>query len=132
MKLQNFATDESLEEQGVWVNLGNGVEVKVARMGNSAHKAEWRKLQQPHLKEIRLNTLDEETARDLALKALSRTILLDWSGIKDVDGKEVEYSEENAYEALRDNRDFRNAIEEIASEREAFKEELEEDSQKNS
>ena len=37
MKLSKFKTSASLEMEGVWVNIGEGAEVRVARIGNDAY-----------------------------------------------------------------------------------------------
>jgi len=127
-----FATDEALETEGKWFNMGKTTRVKVARSGNQKYV----KLLRKKLEE---NKLDLETmgddANDLAEKVLvdviADTILLDWEDIQ-YQGKEMEYSRLNA-RLLLQIKDFRKKIVGFSESFEAYKikqeEELGNDSQ---
>ena len=110
---QEFATDEKLETEGVWHELGDGARVKVARLGNPAWQKEYNRLPQPirnaaqngRLKGPLAETFDKRNAAVLA-----KTILVGWDGMEDEHGQPLPYSVEAAEEALRDLKDFRALI----------------------
>lgn len=121
MKISKFATDLDLEEEGVWVEIGDGAKLKVARVGNPRYRERIRQLTKPYRNQIRSSTLPEDISDDLVLKAFSECILLDWEGLEDDKGKPITYSKEHAYELLKGLRDFRSLVAEIAQEQETFR-----------
>jgi len=121
MKISRFATDLGLEEDGVWMDIGDGASLKVARVGNPRYRKRIAQLTKPYKRQIRSDTLPEDLSDELVLKAFSETILLDWKGIEDDKGKAIKYSQEAAYKLLSGLRDFRSLVAEIAMEQEAFR-----------
>lgn len=121
MKISRFATDLNLEENGVWVDLGDGGQLLIARMSNPAYRDRIRILTKPYKRQIRNDSLEEGILDDLIIKAMSETVLLDWKGIEDDKGKPIKYSTKNAYELLRDLRDFRVLVSELSTEQELFR-----------
>lgn len=120
MKLSSFVTDTSLEQEGVWVDIGDGAEIRVARAGNPEHEALLRKLRKPHEKRFRSGEIPPDLAKSIAVEAMARHILLDWRGITEDDGTPIPYSYENA-KRLLGLRDFREMVAEIAMEAETFR-----------
>ena len=123
MKISTFATDLDLEENGVWVDIGDGGKLKVARMGNPRYQEAVRRISKPHKTQIRNKTISEDLSGELLLKAMADSILLDWKGIEDDKGKPIKYSADMAYTLMRDLRDFRNLVVELATEQAAFRRE---------
>lgn len=121
MKLSRFTTDSTLELNGVWVDIGEGAKLLVARVGNPRYRERLRALMKPYKRQVRTDTLPEDLSEDMVLRAFSETILLGWEGLEDEDGKAVPYSREKAYELLRDLRDFRAIVAEIAQEQETYR-----------
>lgn len=121
MKLSRFTTDSTLELNGVWVDIGEGAKLLVARVGNPRYRERLRALMKPYKRQIRTDTLPEDLSEDMVLRAFSETILLGWEGLEDDNGAAVPYSREKAYELLRDLRDFRAMVAEIAQEQEAYR-----------
>lgn len=121
MKISTFATDLDLEENGVWVDIGDGGQLKVARMGNPRYQEAVRRISKPHKTQIRNKTITEDLSDELLLKSMAETILLDWKGIEDDKGKAIKYSVETAFKLMRDLRDFRNLVVELATEQAAFR-----------
>lgn len=121
MKISAFRTDENLEVEGVWVDLGDGGKVKVARLGNPQHRKVSQALGRPHQAQIRAGRLKPEVAEKLGIQATAQAILLDWEGIEDDDGKLIPYSQEKALELLTELKDFRDTVLEIAGEMETFR-----------
>lgn len=123
MKISKFATDLDLEENGVWVDIGEGGEILVARMGNPRYQKAVQSISKPHRTQIRQKTISEDLSDELLLKAMAETILLDWKGIEDDKGKVIKYTKDTAFKLLRDLRDFRNLVVELATEQAAFRRE---------
>ena len=105
-----FGTNERLEQDGVWVDLGDGGSVKVARAGNKANRKLLKRLVGPHKAALRSDRLPDDVLEKLTIECMARTILLDWRGIEEDDGKNVEYSVENAIRLLTAYKDFRDQI----------------------
>lgn len=131
MKISNFKTNEDLETNGVWVDIGEGARLLVARMNNPNFQKMFTKLTEPHRKALQRNTLDEAVLEDIAIRCVAKTVLLDWSGWQGDDGADVPYSEEKALEWLRDLKDFRALVREISTEQATFRETLDEADLKN-
>ena len=127
MKISKFATDLDLEEKGTWVDIGEGGQILVARIGNPAYREKMRHLSKPYQSQIRQGTLPEDLNDEIFLKAIVETILLDWKGIEDDNGKEIKYSKDAAMKLLLGLRDFRDLVIEIARSQATFRrEEIEE------
>lgn len=109
--------DEKAVEEGVWVEY-MGVPLRIARWGNAKFSKTFRRLSKPYQREIRNNTLDNETSERLVSEAMADAILLDWDKEK-FPGK-VEYSKENAIELLRQDEDCREFVRNAASQAETF------------
>lgn len=132
MKINKFfATNEQLEEKGVWHEIGEGAKVLVARNGNKNHTEELKRLMAPYRRQIQLGKLPDEVYKKISIEAMARTILLDWSGFEDDTGKELKYSFEAASDLLTRLNDFRNVITSFSDEMDAYQQVAEEDAEKN-
>jgi len=128
MKFNKFATDKVLEIEGAWVDIGDGAQVRVARIGNDKYTKRLEHLYKPYRKMQRTNTVPDDLARKLFIDALANTVLLEWKGFKDDSGAEIPYSTELAITQLTDLKDFRELIVEIASEAATYRnDEIEEE-----
>lgn len=132
MDLSDFKTNRKLEEEGTWVEVGNGTQLKLARLGNSAYRNHLKILMKPYKAMIRNNTLSDEVVEELLNKAIAKSVLLDWSGLEE-NGEPVPYSEERAYQILSDPsyKDFRELVVSLASDMEVYQQEELEESAKN-
>lgn len=94
--IEAFASDRTLETEGVWVTIEHGVRLLVARMNNPKYLARLRELMRPHQAELRLSraryTVDgkeapprdaasDELMEKLAIRAMARCILLGWENL---------------------------------------------------
>jgi hypothetical protein len=122
--------DKKAEVEGIWQNIGDGVSVKVARIGSTEYQKEFQRISKPHKRAIRRGVLNDDVAEKLLIKVMAKTVLLDWKGLEE-DGKEIPYSEENAVRILTDYRDLRDYVSDIANDMEAFKKEDDEEAEKN-
>ena len=128
-----FATDSKLENDGVWVDMGADLQVKVARFGNPVHEKVMEKLRRPYRNILRSGgQLPEDVQTKLTVQGMAEAILLDWKGVTDASGKDLPHSIDNAVQVLSDLKDFRNEIAFLAMERETFRAQAIEKAAKNS
>ena len=124
---KQFGTDTSRENDGVWVELGDGARILVARYGNAKQKKLGRRLARPHRHQLRDIDTSEAAARtveDLEKQTVAHCVLLDWEGILMPDDKGVEkpldYSPDVALKLFKDIDDFFLTVVEIARDRANF------------
>jgi len=132
MDLRSYKTDLTVSEEGVWVDMGEGCQLLVARKGNQKFARKLKALIKPYQRQIDMNTMSDDLANKLLAEAMAYGILLDWKGLK-LDGKEIKYSPEKAQELLNDPEliDFRNAVDQLSDDREQFRTESIEAAEKN-
>ena len=121
-----FGTDSEKEQEGVWHEMGEGLEMRIARIGNPKYQKRFQALSKPHRRAIRRGTLADEVAEKLMVQCLSETIVLDWKGLEE-DGVEIPYSVENAVRLLMDYPELRNYVNDIANELEGYQAEEDEE-----
>lgn len=133
MKLSKFKIDHNVAEEGQWVDIGDGVELKIARMGNRKYNETIRRLSKPHKYQIDNDTLPQEISEEIMNKAVAECILLDWKGLEDDDGQPINYSRQKAFELLSDPdlAPFKRQVIGIAQTDETFRNEMVEDTVKN-
>ncbi len=127
---QLFATDAAAETEGVWIPVCEGIEVKIARMGNEKFQKAYRRLCKPHRNLIRQGLLDSATEKRLLKEALAEGVLLDWRGLKQ-DGAPLAYSREAALKLLTELKDFADFVADEARRLDNFRERDLEDAEKN-
>lgn len=121
MKISTFATDLDLEEKGVWVEIGDGGSLLIARIGNPKYNEHVRRTAKPYKRQVRQGTMDEKLSAKLLNESMANTILLDWKGIEDDKGKPIKYTVEAAGQLLNDLKDFRALVFELATEQQTFR-----------
>ncbi|MGB0749054.1 MAG: hypothetical protein ACPGO3_09935 [Magnetospiraceae bacterium] len=127
-----FETAPEAETEGVWVDIGGGAEIRVARAGNPAHRAAADRLTKPYRAVLRAGgNLPDKTQREIAIESMVEAILLDWRGVTGPDGGPLPYSKENARRALSDLKDFRDLVTQIATAAETFRKSALEQAAKN-
>lgn len=99
-----FATDQSAEQEGITLDYGDGVTIKVARAGGSNVKFE--KLVQAKLRKyerLRQNDLLEiAVLRPVLREIYAEAVVLGWDGITDKDGNAMPFNKENAIKLFTD------------------------------
>ncbi len=119
---EKYQTDPDAEIEGVWVDFGDGIRMKIARMFNERHNAELEKLRGPYKAVLNSGGEIPEPARtEIAARAMAVAIIKDWEGVEGDDGKPQPYTAERGYQALLDLRDLRNRVAFIAGEMETFR-----------
>lgn len=121
--LNKFKQDTTRSEEGTTVDMGDGLHVTVARIGNTKYNEVIKKLTAPHTRQIRNKTLADSVFEVIMNRAYAETILLGWKGLEDEHGKDIPYSTEKAFEILSnpEYKDFKDIIVDLASEAEAFR-----------
>lgn len=128
--INRYKTDRKLEEEGQWVEFGDDISVKVARLNSERSQAVRRKLEKPYSK-IR-GSIPEDIAEEILTKQVAEAVLLDWKGVTDENGKEIECTYENRYKMLKEFKDFRFDVVTCSVEAETFKGKQIEEVTKNS
>ncbi len=104
-----YATDESLENNGTWHEIGGGAKLLIGRQGNKQYTKTLAKLVERDRKVLDMND-DAANARsdEIMTEVLAVSVLLGWEGIE-YKGKPLPYSVENAKMLLR-HKDFRRDV----------------------
>jgi hypothetical protein len=133
MDLAKFRTEAALEDEGVWIELGEGARARVGRIGGRRYRDAFQRHLKPFQKAARLGALSETQAERILVETLADAVLLGWEGLTQ-DGAPVPYDRDRARDLLADPafRDFRNLIVETANEAESFRRAAERDAEKNS
>lgn len=125
-----YKTDKKLEEEGQWVDFGDGVKVKVARLNSERSIAARRKLEKPYSK-IR-GSIPESIQEEILTKQVAEAVIIAWEGVTDERGKEIECTYENKVKILNEFKDFRFDVVTASVEAETFKAQQIEEISKNS
>ena len=115
-----FATDETLEENGTWFDIGGGARILVARSGNRKYGKLLTKEVERARKVLDLNDeVADKKSEEIMIAVIAETILLGWKDVS-FKGEALEYSIPNAKKLLA-VKDFRKAIGQFADDVTAFK-----------
>jgi hypothetical protein len=127
-----FKTDEDRQENGVWVDFGDGIKVKIRRFKSKASVAARKELDKPHTEVIRRGKLAEDVAEDLLVRQIAMGVIADWEGVTDENGNNVPNTTDAKYHILKALPDFRDEIFAISVEAEHFKAAVDADAEGNS
>lgn len=125
-----FGVDAEKEQEGVVHEMGEGLKMRIARIGNPKYQKRFQALSKPHRRALRRGTLSDEVAEKLLIQCLSETIVLGWEGLEE-NGEEVPYSLENCIKILTDYPELRNYVNDIANELEGYQAEDDEEATEN-
>lgn len=123
--------DDTLAEDGVEVDLGEGAAIIVRPMRNEAFKKYLNTLLKPYERRIQQKRMDPKLQDDLTRKAIAKHVLIGWKGIE-LDGKAVKYTPEKAEELMKRFDDFQEDVLTAAMSSETFRTEVVEENEKNS
>ena len=131
---KTFKTDTSVETQGAWVDYDDGVSIRVARAGgsNKAYLKEVEKAYRKHRRGIDLETIGRDVLRKIMIEVYAKTVILDWKGVTDADGKELVFNQENVKKILTDLPDLFDDLQTMAGKQALFLAAEVEDQTKNS
>lgn len=132
--LERYQTNKHLEEDGVWVDYADGLEVKIRRMNSTKSREIRRKLEKPYTKGFRGQDMPDSLQEELLNKQLAEAIVVDWKGVpdpKDVT-KMLPCTPENVLMMVTEYPDFRDDILAASMERATFQIEERKAAEKNS
>jgi hypothetical protein len=127
-----YSTSRELENDGVWVTLGDDIQVKIRRANSKKSKDVRKRLEKPYLSMIRRDTLPDNVQEQIVAKHVAEGILIDWKGMTDDEDKELPFSLEAAVKLCTDYPDFRDDVINLAVEAGTFKAQVLEDTRGNS
>lgn len=120
--IDKMRTDKAAESDGVWVNAGAGLRLKIARLGNPKYTKYLNELLKPVREEVTgVGELDASLVQKATIQAIAKHILVGWENLTetktengipvlDEQGNPIEvpipYSYEKAHELLNDVPDF--------------------------
>jgi hypothetical protein len=126
-----FAVDEKAEQEGRWVEYGNGVSFLVARSGNPKYSRLLASMYKRNKVALEAKGEAAEALNESLMgEVMAKTILLGWKGNVALKGVKLEYSVENAKRLLA-VKDFRRYISSVSEDFESFKAEQEAEDAKN-
>lgn len=136
-----YNTDRKAEEDGQWVDFGDGIKVKVRRLNSKHSRDTRRKLEKPYQAQFRAREMPDNLQEELLNKQMAQSIVVDWEGVDDPyaeagkDGSMPAFActPENVQKLVSDPdfKDFREDILTAAMTRETFEKEAREDARKN-
>lgn len=125
-----FATNKDAEVEGVWVEYGANEDgsipaFKISRMSkaNKKYTKALERATRPHRRAIELETMNNDLAERLFMEVFVDTVLLDWKGIKQRDGEELEFCKKNALKLFEDLPELYDDLQEKAKKASLFREE---------
>lgn len=134
-----FKTDQDREANGIVLSFGKNskgqdIQIRIGRAGG--HNPRFVKVAEqvlkPHRRQINNETIDNKVLEGLMQIVYARAVILDWSGVEDENGKDMEFTEANVVKVLTDLPDLFKEIRESAEKMSLFKAEALEDEAKNS
>lgn len=132
MDLNQYTTNVSKSNEGVWVEHDSETSFLIARMNNANFQKVFNRSMKPYRKMFEDGKLSMQRQNDVLCNVMAETILLDWKGLH-FDGVEVPYSKEKALELLKSdgNDEFRELILSYAQDNETYRNEKLDKSVKN-
>jgi hypothetical protein len=102
-----YETDMSKEVDGFWYPVNKSISIKMARAGgaNMAFTKAMEQKTRSHRKRggaFEGDNVDVELANELMREAFAETIILDWKGVTNKEGKKIAYSPAAAVKLLTD------------------------------
>lgn len=126
--MNRYKTDKDLEENGVWVDFGDGIQVKIRRANSKASRDCRAKLEKPYAGQFRNREMPQSLQDEILIKQLSQSIILDWKGVPDPTDEKGERmlpcNEENIVKMMTQFPDFREDILTAAVAQATFQREL--------
>lgn len=115
---KRYVTSEAAEIEGIWRNLEEAGEVRVARLGNTRYQQAYQRLER-NKGTVDGTVLTEAEQTELVVEAMAEAVLVDWRGIE-WEGEPMPYSLENAKVVLR-VKDFRRVVLELSRDWEQYR-----------
>lgn len=134
-----YAMNPDAVENGTWVEMGDGLAVKVRRGNSAAAKAKRKELEEPYRAARKFNQeLSTKENEEIMIKMMAECLVVSWRGVLVTDpddpesSVEVPFSPETAEEYFRKYPDFREDVATIIFDRDTFRAAATEEDAKNS
>jgi len=117
-----YATDRNLEEEGTWVDYGDGLKVQVRRLNSKASRDYRRRIEKPYSGQFRGREMPEAIQEELLNKQIANVIVVAWEGVPNPADKKkfLDCTPENVLRMITDFPDFRDDILTAAMEKSTF------------
>lgn len=130
---EKFGTNKKAEQEGITLDYGDGLTVKIARAGGSNVRFE--KAVQQRMRKFGLQAkhdlLEPEQMRTIFREVLAETVVLGWTGVTDRDGNELPFNKDNCVKVFTDLPDLFDDVLEQSRKASLFKETILEAEAKN-
>lgn len=128
-----FQTNAKAETEGVTLDYGEGVKIRIARAGggNKAYLRAVETFARKHRRQIQLDALSEELGRKILQEIVATTIILGWEGVTDREGKPMAFTKDNALKLFSDLPDLFTDVYQQAQNAALFREHVMEEDAKN-
>lgn len=110
------------QEKGVWTTFG-GSQFLVAHSSALKFQRILTRLQAPHRRKIERGNLDPAVSKEILCQAMAEGLILDWKDVIDSQNNVVPFSTEMAAQALANNYDLRDYLQEFSIDLENFRQE---------
>lgn len=128
-----FGSDDEKENQGVWVEVKQGIAYLIASHDREEHMALFREKTAPYRAAIISGVADEKQNDAIAVECLAKKVLLNWRGVVDSEtGEPIPYTWQEGVKAMTKNRRFKEFVLQNATKYELFRKTKTEEEQKNS
>ena len=119
---ERYQTDRSLEEEGAWVDLGDGIKIRIARIQSQRARRVLVRLYRPY-DNLRQSgrKVPESIQEKITRQWIAEGILIDWEGVTDPAGKPIPFTAENALEVFEAFPDFLDEVVYFSREQETFR-----------
>lgn len=132
--IERYKTDKNLEENGTWVDYGDGLQVQIRRLNSAKSREVRRRLEKPYTKGFRGQDMPESLQEELLNRQLAEAIVVDWKGVPDPEDpkKMLPCTPENVLRMVTEFPDFRDDIMAASMERATYQQEQLKEAEKNS
>lgn len=123
---EKFGTDKKSEQEGIILDYGDGVTIKIARAGGSNvrfEKAVQQKMRKFGL-QAKHDLLEPEQMRSVMREVFAETVVLDWTGFTDKEGETLPLNRENIIKVFTDLPDLFDDVLEQSRKASLFKQTL--------
>ena len=122
---KHFKQDNSLEQNGVWFELENGVKFLIRRFGgsNTEVKKAMVKYYRPVAKLIEKNLMPPEKEKEVVSKAFIKSCIIDWEGVE-IDGELRPFDFDTAVQLFSSLPELLETLMEYAQDSENYREDV--------
>jgi hypothetical protein len=132
MNIGKFSVNSEKANSGVWMDAGDGLKLKIARLNNEAFKKFIRQRGKALSVQIRTGNLDNEQAVELQRQGVAKTVLMGWENLQDEETQQdITFSPEKALQLFIKYPDFYDLVLEFAGDAANFKNSVEVDAAGN-